>query len=314
MKRNNLFWGLAWFAVAFLTFGPTWSGRNGAGVYTTPNTFTAGQTITAAGFNQNFADIATELTNSVAADGQTSMTGPLKVANGTVGAPSISFASDATTGLYRIGGGNIGVASSGSKVVDVASTGVTVTGSVDATTIKQGTFTLVPPGTVVYYAGTLIPDGWLAGDGAAVSRTTYASLFTNISTTYGVGNGTTTFNVPDCTGRVLAGKETAETRLTTALSGINGGTLGAAGGAQSYVIAQTNLPNINFSMNNHTHSTAALTNATGSFGSSAVQGVSTQNTSIATGNQSASNVPSGGSDTPLNSVQPTIVMHCIIKI
>jgi hypothetical protein len=52
--------------------------RNGSGTYSVPNTFVAGETITASGENQNFSDIGAEITNSVAADGQTSMTGPLK--------------------------------------------------------------------------------------------------------------------------------------------------------------------------------------------------------------------------------------------
>jgi hypothetical protein len=66
----------------------------------------------------------------------------------------------------------------------------------------------VPPGTMTAYGGTAAPTGWLLCDGAAVSRTTYAALFTAISTNYGVGNGSTTFNVPDLRGRVAVGIST----------------------------------------------------------------------------------------------------------
>ncbi|UXN74517.1 tail fiber protein [Devosia sp. A8/3-2] len=54
-----------------------------------------------------------------------------------------------------------------------------------------------PPGTRGGFAMSTPPDGWLKRNGAAISRTAYAALFAAIGTTYGAGNGTTTFNVPD---------------------------------------------------------------------------------------------------------------------
>ena len=75
--------------------------RNGSGTMTIPNTMVSGQAITASAHNQNYSDIGSEITNSVAADGQTTMTGPLKSANGSAAAPSISFASDTDSGWYR---------------------------------------------------------------------------------------------------------------------------------------------------------------------------------------------------------------------
>lgn len=56
---------------------------------------------------------------------------------------------------------------------------------------------LAPVGSMTMYAGASVPSGWLLCDGQAVSRTTYSALFTAISTTWGVGDGSTTFNVPD---------------------------------------------------------------------------------------------------------------------
>jgi len=60
---------------------------------------------------------------------------------------------------------------------------------------------VMPTGVVLPFAGTAAPTGWLACDGTAISRTTYASLFAAISTSYGVGDGSTTFNLPDLRGR-----------------------------------------------------------------------------------------------------------------
>ena len=71
--------------------------------------------------------------------------------------------------------------------------------------------TATPVGTIAHYAGSTDPtdaDGtvrWLVCDGRAISRTTYATLFTTTSTTYGTGNGSTTFNIPDLRGRVAVG-------------------------------------------------------------------------------------------------------------
>lgn len=100
--------------------------RNGSGNYTKVNTFTAGTPITAASHNQNWDDVAAEITNSVAADGQTTMTGPLKAATGTAGAPSHSFGSDPDTGGYRSGSNEYSVAAGGVQVTKVSSAGLDI--------------------------------------------------------------------------------------------------------------------------------------------------------------------------------------------
>jgi microcystin-dependent protein len=93
----------------------------------------------------------------------------------------------------------------------------------------------VPTGLVCAYAFLAAPTGWLLCDGSAVSRATYAALDTLMtaeSYKYGNGNGTTTFNVPDLRGRVVAGVDPTGTRLTaTTMSA--GNTMGATGGAQT---------------------------------------------------------------------------------
>jgi microcystin-dependent protein len=64
----------------------------------------------------------------------------------------------------------------------------------------------IPAGTVNDFAGANAPQGWLLCDGTAVSRVTYAALFTAIGTVYGVGDGSTTFNLPDARGRMTVGR------------------------------------------------------------------------------------------------------------
>src|SRR5688572_13958247 len=93
-------------------------------------------------------------------------------------------------------------------------------------------------GIAVPYAGSSAPTDWLLCDGSAVSRTTYANLFAVIGTTYGSGDGSTTFNLPDLRGRTVAGKDNmggaAANRITSGGSGIAGTTLGAVGGTQTH--------------------------------------------------------------------------------
>lgn len=87
-----------------------------------------------------------------------------------------------------------------------------------------------PPGTVAAFAGSTAPDGWLLCNGTAVSRTAYADLYAVIGTTYGAGNGSTTFTLPDLRGRVPAGAN-----ASNALAG--------KAGADTKTITRANLPN-----------------------------------------------------------------------
>jgi microcystin-dependent protein len=64
-----------------------------------------------------------------------------------------------------------------------------------------------PPGTVISFAGSTAPEGWMLCDGAAISRTDYAGLFAAIGTLWGVGDGLNTFNLPDLEGRFLRGAD-----------------------------------------------------------------------------------------------------------
>lgn len=157
-------------------------------------------------------------------------------------------------------------------------------------------------GTVFDFAGSAAPSGWLLCYGQAVSRTTYAQLFSVIGTTFGTGDGSTTFNLPDCRGRVHAGKDdmggTAASRLTNAGGGITGTTLGAAGGAETHTLTAAEIPA-------HTHPIAAA-------GGGTVAGANQQfYQGINTGTTATSANTGGGSAHPIT--QPTIVFNKIIK-
>lgn len=102
-----------------------------------------------------------------------------------------------------------------------------------------------PAGTIIAYAANTAPDGYLACNGQEVSRTEYAKLFEVIGTTYGEGDGSTTFKVPELTGKFLKGSSTAGVSENAGLPNITG-TLStwvdigrARSGALSYSNADT---------------------------------------------------------------------------
>ena len=80
----------------------------------------------------------------------------------------------------------------------------------------------MPVGVVQAYAGTTIPNGWLLCDGSAVSRTTYANLYACIGDTYGSGDGSTTFNLPNLVDKFIEGSSTAGTEKSAGLPNIEG--------------------------------------------------------------------------------------------
>ena len=87
---------------------------------------------------------------------------------------------------------------------------------------------LVPTGVVQAFAGQTTPAGWLLCDGSAVSRVTYAKLFSVIGTSYGVGDGSTTFNVPNLIDKFVQGNATAGTVKSAGLPNITGDAQAAA--------------------------------------------------------------------------------------
>ena len=83
-----------------------------------------------------------------------------------------------------------------------------------------GGIEIVPAGTIVAFGNTTAPTGWLACNDAAVSRTTYARLFAVIGTSFGIGDGSANFNVPDLRDRLPLGFGTNMSSLGAATTGI----------------------------------------------------------------------------------------------
>lgn len=334
---------------------------NGAGVYSPPAAdfpAVANTLIESAHFNNVINDIAVGLSNCVTKDGQQTITanipfngfyatsGGIRAMDGLVGTPSLSFINDTDCGFYRIGVNNLGLALNGAKVLDLATTGMALTGlltvsgtaavtgaltaisTLDAqaaitqsgivspaqitanqndynpaslatasvlrvnsdarrsltglqggaagriiTVNNVGTFPILfksedtnstagnrfafghtlsgghtlkiqydavssrwrcvskedPAGTLKDFAGGTVPEGYLARDGSNISRTTFASLFNEVGTTWGVGDGATTFGVGDDRRRSYIGSGGAGT-------GTIGNAVGNTGGEEGHAL------------------------------------------------------------------------------
>ena len=147
-------------------------------------------------------------------------------------------------------------------------------------------------GVVVPFAGSTAPIGWLLCDGSAVSRSTYATLFAVTSTTYGSGNGSTTFNLPDLRGRVAVGKS-ADTEFDT---------LGETGGAKTHTLTTPEIPS-------HSHAFQGGGSVIGNPNTGA--STPSSGSSIVTAYTSTDVAGGGGAH---NNLQPYITLNYIIKI
>lgn len=116
---------------------------------------------------------------------------------------------------------------------------------------------LIPKGMLSPFAGSSAPTGWLLCNGTAVSRTTYSALFAVVGTTYGVGDNSTTFNLPDLLGRAPVG--------AGAGSGLTSRTLGTKLGAESTTLTSSHIPQHSHTID-HDHAAFNTTGGEGSHG------------------------------------------------
>jgi microcystin-dependent protein len=197
------------------------------------------------------------------------------------------------------------VVTAASVADDAINTANIVDGAVTAAKLAVGAAFVA--GMVMPYAGSAAPSGWLLAYGQDVSRTTYSGLFSAIGTTYGSGDGSTTFTLPDLRGRTVAGQDnmggTSADRLTNQTGGLNGDTLGATGGSETHTLTEAELAAHSHSLGENGRVQVGNDNGVAysgswSSGSGGLITYSTEDT---------------GSDTAHNNVQPTIILNYIIK-
>ena len=253
-------------------------------------------------------------------------------------APSVTFNSDTSSGLFSPGAGKVGIAAGGSTAVVIDST-VENTGNGDILQYGNGSL-LNPVGMVSDFAGTVAPPGWLLCFGQSLSTTAYPELYTVIGVAYGGGVGT--FNLPDLRGRATYGQDnmggTTAGRITTAGTNFDGTLLGNAGGGQDQILGQANLPTANFTVTgtgtgtatiaanafNHSHTIpwtgqapniafGGLTNSLFSGGSTTTSAYTSPQTSASVSVSSlTAHAASGGTDLPFSTLSPALILNKII--
>lgn len=282
--------------------------------------FVAGTVISSAAVNSNFSDIATALTGSLATNGSAVMTGQVKGADGSTLLPSLTFATDTSTGFSHQAS-QISVSVAGTSVGAWTSSGYTGA-------VASG----VPVGTVVSFMGSSAPSQWYLCFGQAVSRTTFSALFAVIGTTYGVGDGSTTFNLPDLRGRQLFGLDnmggSAASRLTSTYFGSATTTLGDVSTTTDHVgLVAGNIPSLTSSGSNSISVNASgffpqLNTATwgaNSFSGGGTVALSDSNAfasltsaKASTGTNTITVTSTGTSGTAFSNISPAMVVNTII--
>jgi len=152
---------------------------------------------------------------------------------------------------------------------------------------SSGTGATIPTGSVIPFAGITAPTGWLLCNGAAVSRSTYSTLFGVIQTTYGVGDGSTTFNLPDLLGRTPIGAGQG--------SGLTNRPLAQKIGAETHTLTIPEMPS-----HNHTYQPGG-SGTTAGFPTQAIRSTTLLNTGLTGGGQAH------------NNIQPSLALNYIIK-
>lgn len=151
-------------------------------------------------------------------------------------------------------------------------------------------------GAIIPFSGDInsIPDGFMLCDGSAISRTTYATLFSIIGTTYGNGDGSTTFNLPDLRGRTIVGLDSNDTDFDT---------LGETGGSKDLQAHSHDVLYQNFRLNTNRDANSGSTGATRALGFS---------TSSTSGSSETKAASTGAGDS--GNLQPYITINYIIKV
>lgn len=245
---------------------------------------------------------------------------------GTVSAPGFGFLGDSNTGIYSPGADQLSITTGGVAAVKVkADQSTEFVGTITAAgAYAGGTGQLVPLGGAILWFDDSLPSGnWAWANGAAISRTTYADLFARWGITYGPGDGSTTFNVPDLRDNVPVGKATMGGVADAArISTYATSTLGTMIGEDDHVIDDQELPE-------HTHAQTAQT-PTFTYSqstSSLTPGGTSTPTSVSIQTSGGANTVTTNADatpgntavnsttnTAMNVVQPGLVCNWIIRI
>ena len=250
-----------------------------ATVFTNGSDFYSAQTGSAGNFTVNGTLTATGLTDT----GNMSVGGTFTATSGTV-----TIGSGAITGVVTAP-----TAASGTSTTQIATTAFV-------------TLNAVISGAIQMWPTASAPSGYLLCNGAAVSRSTYATLFSLFSTTFGSGDGTTTFNLPNYQDRMPIGVNSIASSI------------GSVGGSSTTTISQANIPNYNLTVVDpgHQHNiTTYYNNSVSGYNINSFSNSSgaTQQTNVTQTAATGISVSSGGSGTAATTISPYLGINFIIK-
>ena len=170
----------------------------------------------------------------------------------------------------------------------------------------------IPTGCIIPWSDTSVPTGFLECNGAAVSRSTYATLFAIVATTYGAGNGSTTFNLPDLKDNVPLGRSNSAALASTGGANTVASTGNVGGSTANATLSEAQLAS-------HSHTTTGFYNYPGPVGNkgpgygthNAASNVGTNNAGSGTGHDHNMSATFAGDSTSV--VQPYLTILYVIK-
>jgi microcystin-dependent protein len=174
-------------------------------------------------------------------------------------------------------------------------------------------------GGLDYWGSTTPSSAFAFPIGQAISRTTYATLFSLVGTAYGSGDGSTTFNLPDRRGRVSMQLDPSGSIVTSTTMTPDGNTLGAKGGEQVHTLSTGEMPQHSHGVNDSGHShgySFRMGTSAGSSGTFPEASTADNNTFNGTTASSTTgiSIQNAGSSSAHNNVQPTIACNYIMRI
>ena len=159
------------------------------------------------------------------------------------------------------------------------------------TSEEKATGDTLPIGSIMPYPKATAPENWLICDGSAISRTDYSELFNAIGTTFGEGDGSTTFNLPNIKGRTIVGLDTDDTDFNA---------IGKTPGEKTHTLTVEEMPK-------HSHTLATPQYYYGESNTGSIYGSNTATS------QFTRNTNTSGNNQPHNNIQPSFVATYIIK-
>jgi microcystin-dependent protein len=184
-------------------------------------------------------------------------------------------------------------------------------GGIDANNLTAAAFAMlgtIPIGGLMQYAASTDPvdnDGvtrWLICDGRAINRGTYGTLFGRVGTTYGSGDGSTTFNIPDLRGRVPVGADSGGAHLP-----VNHPALGASGGEENHTLSTTEMPS-------HSHTLTGSHYVTNIAAQTYVVSTGSGNSLFYGATYSTGPTDNAGGGGAHNNLQPYLAVNHIIRV